>query len=52
MRFALIALLSWASNEEARLPGASSFVERSVSPCRRRSASVEERKKGVRAAEI
>ena len=45
--FALIALHeSWASSEEARVPGASSFVERSVSPCRRRSASVEERKRG------
>jgi hypothetical protein len=46
--FALIALHeSWASSEEARVPGASSFVERSVSPCRRRSASVEERKREV-----
>jgi hypothetical protein len=45
--FALIALHSWASNEEARLPGASSFVEK-VSPCRRLSASVGERKREVR----
>jgi hypothetical protein len=38
---------SWANSEEARLPDAGSFVERSVSPCRRRSASVEERKREV-----
>jgi hypothetical protein len=46
--FALIALQKIGPTvKRPGLPGASSFVERSVSPCRRRSASVEERKRGV-----
>jgi hypothetical protein len=46
--FALIALQEIGPTvKRPGLPGASSFVERSVSPCRRRSASVEERKRGV-----
>jgi hypothetical protein len=37
----------WASNEEARSPGASSFVERKVSLLARRlSANVRKRKRG------
>lgn len=44
--FALIALqFIGPAVKRPGLPGASSFVERSVSPCRRRSASVEERKR-------
>lgn len=46
--FALIALQEIGPTvKRPGLPGASSFVERSVSPCRRRSASVEERKREV-----
>jgi hypothetical protein len=47
--FALIALQEIGPTvKRPGLPGASSFVERSVSPCRRRSASVEERKRDWR----
>ena len=51
--FALIALQEIGPTvKRPGLPGASSFVERSVSPCRRRSASVEERKREVVPLEI
>lgn len=51
--FALIALQEIGPTvKRPGLPGASSFVERSVSPCRRRSASVEERKREVPLVEI
>lgn len=51
--FALIALQEIGPTvKRPGLPGASSFVERSVSPCRRRSASVEERKREASLVEI